>query len=165
MPPLARHLVEYVSRWGANDGEELPERRAAFDLLAHVCREIARERDPFWLPFPSSPALRSLFDSLLEDPAGAPSILGAARAAAMSARTFSRVLARECGMTWREIVHRARMTRATELLAVPGAKMSAVAQDVGFSSQPAFIAAFRKFSGDTPSEFRRRVTPRTGRSE
>jgi AraC-like DNA-binding protein len=57
------------------------------------------------------------------------------------------------------------MTRATEMLARPGVKMSAIAQDVGFSSQPAFIAAFRKFSSETPSEFRRRVTSSAGRSE
>jgi AraC-like DNA-binding protein len=164
MPPLARHLAVHASQWGRDHTRDAPGKRATFELLAEVCRGSAQERDAFWLPAPPTPSLRHLLDAVLADPAQAPSLAEAAARSGMSERSLSRALARECGMTWREIVHRARMTRATELLVHPRRKIAVVAQDVGFSGQAAFVAAFRKFAGESPSAFRARLGPAPGGS-
>lgn len=159
MSALAREIVAYVTATPYP-----PERGAdaAFDLLAVLARELADDPDDFWLPRARTPALRRTIGALLVDPASPPSLSRAAASAAMSERTFSRRLAAECAISWRELVHRARMVRATELLAGERTKVASVAQAVGFASQPAFVTAFRRFARVTPSEFRRRLNGRSG---
>ncbi|HTQ76677.1 MAG TPA: AraC family transcriptional regulator, partial [Burkholderiales bacterium] len=47
-----------------------------------------------------------------------------------------------------------RMQLAAKRLAERGAKVAAVAQEVGYDSEAAFSRAFKKFSGRSPSEWR-----------
>jgi AraC-like DNA-binding protein len=47
-----------------------------------------------------------------------------------------------------------RMQLAAKRLTDTGAKVTAVAQDVGYDSESAFSRAFKKFSGRSPSEWR-----------
>jgi AraC-like DNA-binding protein len=47
-----------------------------------------------------------------------------------------------------------RMQLAAKRLTERGAKIAAVAQDVGYDSEAAFSRAFKKFSGQSPSEWR-----------
>lgn len=47
------------------------------------------------------------------------------------------------------------MLRAMELLVEPRANITAVAYEVGFNSLSAFAKGFARFTGQTPSEFRR----------
>jgi AraC-like DNA-binding protein len=56
---------------------------------------------------------------------------------------------------WR---HQLRLRRALELAAEPGADLTAVALDCGFSSHSHFTAAFRTAFGEPPSAFRRRAS-------
>jgi AraC-like DNA-binding protein len=161
MSPLARELVAYVT------AEPLPRARSidpAFELLAALAQELARSPDDFWLPRATTPALRRTIDAVLEDPANAPPVARAAADAGMSVRTFSRRLTHECATSWRDVVHRARMVRACELLAGERMKVAAIAQAVGFATQPAFVTAFGRFTGATPSAFRRRIASPTGQA-
>jgi len=63
----------------------------------------------------------------------------------------------ETQMTWQQYLRRARMIRAMELLTAGNAKVIEIAHQTGFKSQSAFIAAFREFSGESPSDYRRRL--------
>ena len=56
-------------------------------------------------------------------------------------------------MTW-EI--RLRMVRAQELLILHGVPQSVIGELVGYRSEFAFLGAFKRFSGVTPGEFRKR---------
>lgn len=62
-------------------------------------------------------------------------------------------------MSWREFLARARMIRAMELLEEQEPQVTEVAYATGFESVSAFSTAFRRFTGETPSQYRRRVTP------
>jgi AraC family transcriptional regulator len=48
-----------------------------------------------------------------------------------------------------------RIERAKALLANPSASISEIALDVGFSATSAFSAAFRRMTGQTPTDYRR----------
>ena len=70
----------------------------------------------------------------------------------ISARTIDRNLRKE-GLQFRELAQQIRFERAQALLARPGATISAVAQQLGFSDAANFTRAFRRHSGSTPSAF------------
>jgi AraC-like DNA-binding protein len=63
-------------------------------------------------------------------------------------------------MIWSQFAHRARMLRAMELLAAPDITVIEVVDAVGFLSVSAFHHAFRAFTGETPSSYRKRAHPR-----
>jgi AraC-like DNA-binding protein len=52
----------------------------------------------------------------------------------------------------------ARLDRAKELLATQRQSVTAICMDVGFSSLGSFSTLFARRFGETPSEYRRRVT-------
>lgn len=154
---LAREMIAYAMRWGAG---RAPADRAAdafFGALAGVCAELAADPDELWLPRARSPELDRAIAYALEHLDAAPELEQAARHAGVSARTLARRFREETELSWRQFVRRARMIQAMELLAEPGAQVIAVAYATGFSSLSAFIAAFRDFTGETPSHYRGRA--------
>lgn len=58
------------------------------------------------------------------------------------------------GMRPHEYLLRRRITRAQELLALPGASLVDVALSVGFQTQPHFTTVFKRFTGQTPHRWR-----------
>ena len=80
------------------------------------------------------------------------------RSIGVSDRTLRRLFLRETGMTWREYLVQSRLLRAMVLLAEPGPNVLEVAQTVGFASPSAFNRAFTRYTGESPSSYRRRVT-------
>jgi AraC family transcriptional regulator len=50
-----------------------------------------------------------------------------------------------------------RMERAKDLLAVPALSVTEIGIDIGFRETSSFTAAFRKFTGHTPSDYRRHL--------
>ncbi|MFE5322121.1 response regulator [Paenibacillus sp. NPDC056579] len=67
---------------------------------------------------------------------------------------FSEVFKRETGLNYIEFVTKERMRQAAELLQGSQAKISEVANRVGYEDIKYFSQQFKKFSGQTPSEFR-----------
>jgi transcriptional regulator GlxA family with amidase domain len=84
-----------------------------------------------------------------------------ARRIDVSARTIDRCLKRE-GLQFRALSQRVRFERARELLAVHGASVSWVADQLGFTDAANFSRGFRRHCGVTPSEFLRAVDRRRG---
>jgi AraC-like DNA-binding protein len=71
---------------------------------------------------------------------------------------YVHLLFEETGATFSEFVAQARLDRARELLLDPtanGAKISDIAQRVGYGEITTFNRAFRRRFGDTPSGLRR----------
>ncbi len=156
---LARELLSYAVRWGADRDEHDPTADTFFHALAIVCSELAGDPDLFWLPCARSPELRQALDYTLAHLSDKPSFAEVARAVHLSERTMARRFSTETGMIWSQFAHRARMLRAMELLAAPDISVIEVVDAVGFLSVSAFHHAFRAFTGETPSSYRKRVYP------
>ena len=87
---------------------------------------------------------------------GEPTIAKAAEASEMSVRTLQRRL-EDVGLTFQELVNEVRLEKAVRLLLRPGASVAAVASALGYSDPAHFTRAFRSWTGETPSAFRRRL--------
>jgi AraC-like DNA-binding protein len=94
--------------------------------------------------------LRALLASSPELP-----IEAAARHLALSTRSFQRMLA-DCGTSFSDERDRVRVMRAQELLREPDAKLEAVAASIGCADRRSLNRLFRRLTGESPSEFRRR---------
>lgn len=60
------------------------------------------------------------------------------------------------GLTPSEFIRNVRLRKACELLRQPDVDISQIAYSVGFSSQPHFSTAFKRFTGISPTEFRQK---------
>ncbi|MDQ6422448.1 response regulator [Paenibacillus sp. LHD-117] len=72
----------------------------------------------------------------------------------MSASYFSALFKHNTGKTFVEFVTDERMEKAKELLALTSMKSYEVAYEVGYGDPHYFSGAFKKHTGDTPTEYR-----------
>lgn len=94
-------------------------------------------------------------ESLIKDalPTGIPSINYIADLTAMSNRTLTRRLA-DAGVTYRDLIKKTQESLAKKLLSTTTQSIGEIAFLTGFSEQSAFNRAFKKWTNQTPSEFR-----------
>jgi len=71
----------------------------------------------------------------------------------MSARTLQRKLG-ECGTTYKEILDDTRYALALAYLSAPRHSVSDVTYLLGFSTGSCFTRAFRRWTGQSPSDWR-----------
>jgi AraC-like DNA-binding protein len=102
----------------------------------------------------TSPQLRRL-QAWLMAKMGRPSIQEAATELGISSRSLQRLLAAANTSFRRELEH-ARLRAAEALLIDSQSKLEAVAREVGYSTLSHFTVAFRRATGETPSDFRKR---------
>jgi len=67
-----------------------------------------------------------------------------------SSRTIGRILRRDTGMSYQQWRQQWRLLRAVELLSTQRS-ISYTAYELGFASDSAFIAFFKKMTGTTPA--------------
>lgn len=60
------------------------------------------------------------------------------------------------GLTPSEFIRNVRLRKACELLKQPDVDISQIAYSIGFSSQPHFSTAFKRFTGISPTDYRRK---------
>lgn len=77
-----------------------------------------------------------------------------AKALGMSVRSLQRAL-RDCGTTFSTLLDQARRNRAELLLSRPELSASEIAFMLGYSDPRAFFRSFRRWTGTSPSEYRR----------
>lgn len=70
---------------------------------------------------------------------------------------FSRLFKKHVGVSFLEYVTNLRVQAAKELLADPRFKMYEIAERVGYQDSRYFSQIFRKSTGETPSEYRKRL--------
>ncbi len=80
-----------------------------------------------------------------------------AELAQLSVFHFSRAFKQSFGMPPHRYHTSRRIEQAKTLLAKPNQSVTEIALDMGFSDTSSFTAAFRKFAGRTPTEFRRSI--------
>lgn len=88
---------------------------------------------------------------------GNPSLESIARQLAMSPRTLQRRL-RDCGVVFNDVLDALRFKAAKSYLAHKDVAGTEVAYLLGFAEQSSLNRAFKRWSGLTPSEYRRRAT-------
>lgn len=159
LPPVGRALLEYGARWGPETPTRDARATAYFAVVADLCREWAQTPDRFSLPAARTPEIERAMAITIERLDGVRernTLADVARAAGLSARTLQRQFTAETGSSWRTFLMQARMLRALELLAVPGARVTQVATRLGFTSFGAFTRAFAQLAGETPRDYLRR---------
>ncbi|MFJ7243288.1 AraC family transcriptional regulator [Kitasatospora sp. NPDC098652] len=129
--------------------------RAARQRLLRVLVEELREADeePLHLPHPRDDRLRAVEQILSEKPADATTLAGLGRQVGASARTLSRLLRDELGMTFYEWRTQLRVHHALVLLA-EGHDVTHTAHACGWANPSGFIAAFTDLVGTTPGRYR-----------
>jgi AraC-like DNA-binding protein len=89
-----------------------------------------------------------------------PDIRLVAYALAMGPRTLQRRL-RDAGVTYAQVIARARSDVAQRMLNDPARKIGDIARALGYSDAPHFTRAFVRWTGLTPRQFRaQRTRPR-----
>jgi AraC-like DNA-binding protein/ligand-binding sensor protein len=90
------------------------------------------------------------------------SLADVAKAAAASVFHFCKVFHKATGLTFTDYVARVRLEDARNRLLNPNLRISEIAYDVGFQSLTQFNRTFKRVFGQSPSEFRARLSSRKG---
>jgi AraC-like DNA-binding protein len=111
---------------------------------------------PLRLPMPSDssgdPRVLRVARILLADPSDRRPLTQLARNSGAGRRTIERLFVASTGMTFGRWRQQLRLMHAMRLLG-SGAKVTHAALEAGYSTSSAFIAAFRKTLGTTPSRY------------
>ena len=122
-------------------------------LVAVILDELERlPSAPLHLPLPRDKRLAPLVAAILAEPGDRRTAGEWAGEIGVGERTLSRVLRREIGLSFGAWRQQARLMAAVASLA-EGARVDAVARDLGYESPSAFIAMFRRALGTTPGRF------------
>ena len=90
------------------------------------------------------------------------SLADVAKAAGASVFHFCKVFHKATGLKYSDYVARVRLEDARTRLLNPNLRVSEIAYDVGFQSLTQFNRTFKRVFGQSPSEFRERLSSRTG---
>lgn len=122
-------------------------------LGALALDEITRSEPlPLSVPLPSEKRLRALCEGLLADPGNADPLEYWAATVGASTRTIARLFRQELGMSFSQWRQQAVLARAIPLLH-RGRALSQIAHELGYQSQSAFSAMFRRAFGESPRAF------------
>lgn len=102
-------------------------------------------------------ALRRAIDRLRSGRDADVSLAALASDAGLSRFHFCRAFKDSTGLSPHAWLRQQRLERAMNMLRDTDASIESVAVELGYASQTAFTAAFRKLTGDTPSDWRRRM--------
>lgn len=151
---LARELLLALtgphSYDGTAPGYSAPARSRLMRVLVDELREA--QEQPLYLPEPQDDRLRAVARLLSDDPADSSSLAELGKTVGASARTVSRLLHNELGMTFYEWRTQQRIYRALVLLA-GGHDITQTAYACGWSNPSSFIAAFTNIIGSTPGRY------------
>ena len=105
------------------------------------------------LPMPTSPRLKALCRTLLDDPGDRRTLADWANSVHASERTLARLFQKETGLSFAAWRQQVRVLEAMGRLGA-GQPVTQVALDVGYDSVSAFCAMFRRLAGVSPSAYR-----------
>ena len=126
------------------------------DRVMRLLVDEVRESDvlPLHLPVPSDARIKTICQTLIDDPADISTAEQWAERLGVTAKTVHRLFTKETGMTFAQWREQARLLFALRRLA-SGERIIDVAFDCGYASQSAFTAMFRRHFGTPPSAFYR----------
>lgn len=144
--PLLRELILALGQVEAASVREQRLAALILDELTHLTTL------PIVVALPQDKRLKSLCEKLIADPGSTETLEDWAPQVGASARTLARLFERELGMSFGQWRQQVRLSHAAPLIA-RGMPLSQVAAELGYASQSAFSAMFRKTFGQSPSAF------------
>lgn len=149
IPALMRELILHISRIGVLDRKKPAEAH----LISVLLDELVGAPDvPLQLPMPRDDRAKRVAAFLQQAPDDDRSVAELSRRAGASRRTIERLFLAEAKMTVGEWRRRLRLLHGVRLLA-GGESVTNAAIDAGYASTSAFIAAFKRTFGVTPSRY------------
>lgn len=122
-------------------------------LSALILDELAHSSTlPIRVSLPADKRLKVLCETLIADPATTLTLEQWAHRVGASERTLARLFEQDLGMTFGQWRQQMRLAHAAPLIA-RGLPLSRVAAELGYASQSAFSAMFKKTFGCSPSSF------------
>jgi len=145
--PLLRELVlDAVERCPIDEDDA-----ASMRLVSVTIDRIAEARAlPLQLPLPTDPRALRFAERLREDPSSQAELAELARDAGASVRTIQRLFLAETGLPFAQWRQRLRLLHGAAAMG-EGKSVTEAGLEAGYSGTSAFIAAFRKHFGFTPS--------------
>lgn len=161
VPSLLREMVLHARAWPIGRTDEEEESRRFFAALADVVTRQLPGATDLSLPMADDPLIAEVIAYTTEHVADV-TAASMCRALGLSERTLRRRFPEAVGRTWRDYLQQARLLRAMGLLSTPTPSVRDVSLAVGFESTSAFARAFRAWTGESPSSYRRRWLSGTG---
>jgi AraC-like DNA-binding protein len=155
--PVIREMIVYAARWPIDRVSNDPVADRFFDALGPLITDSLEHEMPLCLPTSTDPLIAAVMEytnAHLDEV----TVAEVARAVGASERTLRRRFQDATGMTWRRYTLESRLLRAMAMLAEPGPTVLDVATSVGFDSVSAFTRAFSRYTGETPTAYRQRIT-------
>jgi AraC family transcriptional regulator of arabinose operon len=103
------------------------------------------------------PKVRAAMDFLSRNLAAKVTLDDAASACGLSVSRLSHLFREQVGTTPQQFLERLRLDRARQLLELTGRSVASVAAEVGFDSPFYFSSRFKKHTGFSPRDYRRRT--------
>ncbi|HWW04898.1 helix-turn-helix transcriptional regulator [Collimonas sp.] len=118
-----------------------------------ILNELGAAKTPgIRISLPTEKRLHAICQALIETPDSSMTLAGWAEQVGASERTLARLFERDLGMTFGQWRQQIRLAHAASMIA-RGMPLSLVAAELGYASQSAFSAMFRKTFGQSPSTF------------
>ncbi|MEU4655268.1 AraC family transcriptional regulator [Streptomyces sp. NPDC023723] len=131
-------------------------------LLVHVVRQWLRDNGTAGGPYVNDPVITSALRHIHGAPYETWRVSELSAAVGMSRTAFTRHFTRVLGKPPRDYLTEVRLARAARLLRESDAPLAVIARELGYSTEFAFGAAFRREYGISPGRFR--DAPDTGPS-
>jgi AraC-like DNA-binding protein len=149
--PLLALLIEELSAERA--ARKSPRQKLLTELILH---EIGRAHSlPLAIPMPKDKRLVALCERLIREPSLPLGLKALAPQMGASERTMGRLFRRELNMSFNQWRTKLRLMHAVSL-AASNRSFASIAEALGYQSQSAFSAMFRRTLGKSPSAFFRR---------
>jgi AraC-like DNA-binding protein len=149
VPALLKELILHACACGSLQRRVSPQSHL-IDVILDQLRVI--QLAPLQLPLPDDPRAIRVADLLRADPSDRRPLAIISRHSGASTRTIERLFVDSTGMTFGKWRQQLRLMQAMRLLG-GGAKVTLAALEAGYSTPSAFIAAFRKALGTTPTRY------------
>ena len=150
---------ELRNAWLATPVVDAPRYAAITTMLATFGAQLSRSLDDLILQTeehdpPAVARAKAFIQAHLQESIPLPIV---ARHSGLSEHHFSRVFKQVAGIPFTEYVNRARVELAKTMLLKPHARITEVAYEIGFQSLSQFNRSFVRFTGQSPSQFRRQA--------
>lgn len=148
VPAVLKETAQYAATLTSSETDKFA--RAITMLIVRIISEAIVA--PLTVPMPADKKLQRIYTALMSDPADNRSIEEWGGVVGLGARTLSRILKRETGMTFRAWRQQIRLLISIDKLC-KGEPVTSIAFDVGYSDISTFITSFRRSFGNSPKAF------------